>query len=138
MSPVADDLANILSAVVTQIRTLSDDEVKALVAGEAEFRLVPRRPSPPSTAPASARKPAASAARGVDPAEVRAELDRCASEPDALNFLQDLRLNVAAAKALATGLGLRLPARPSVGAINAEIVRVLVRGRLNAATVQRL
>jgi hypothetical protein len=135
MSPVADDLANILSAVVAQIRTLSDDEVKALVAGEAEFRLVPRK-TPPSPSPA--RRTTPSTALGVEPTDVRAELARCATERDALSLLEGLRLNVAAAKALAMGLGLRLPARPSVSAINAEIVRVLVRGRLNAATVQRL
>jgi len=119
------DIATILSAVVAQIRKLSDDEVKALVAGEVEFRLVPT----PGPRPAKAPEP------GVDPDEVRAALLDCASEASATAYLRGLKLTPASAKALATGLGLRPSA--SARATIAEIVRVFVGGRLNAATVQR-
>ena len=132
MSELAAELANILSAVVTQIRGLSDDEVKALAAGEAEFRFVAKKP-------VAARRPDRSESTvDVDPAGPLAELGRCTTESEALAYLQGLKLNLAAAKALATGLGLRLPARPSVSNIQAEIVRVFVGGRLNAVTVQGL
>jgi hypothetical protein len=147
-STVAEDLANILSAVVDQVRGLSDGEIRALVAGDAEFRLVPRKatrraavapaPVPPTPANSAAREAPATATATIDPDEVRSALAGYASEPEAVAYLQGLKLNPAAAKSLASGLGLRLPARPSVTAINAEIVRVLVRGRLNAATVQGL
>jgi hypothetical protein len=111
--------------VVAQIRRLSDDEVKALVAGEIEFRLVPK----PAPRPVKAPSP------GVDPDEVRAALADCASEAAATEYLRGLKLTPASAKELATGLGLR-PAG-SARATIAEIVRVFVGGRLNAATVQR-
>ena len=132
MSELAAELANILSAVVTQIRGLSDDEVKALAAGEAEFRFVAKKP-------VAARRPdRAESTVDFDPAGPLAELGRCTTESEALVYLQGLKLNLAGAKALATGLGLRLPARPSVSNIQAEIVRVFVGGRLNAVTVQGL
>jgi hypothetical protein len=122
---LAEDVATILSAVVAQIRRLSDDEVKALVAGEVEFRLVPK-PGP---------RPAKAPAPGVDPDEVRAALLDCASEASATEYLHGLKLTPASAKQLAAGLGLRPSA--SARATIAEIVRVFVGGRLNAATVQR-
>jgi hypothetical protein len=51
---LAEDVATILSAVVAQLRGLSDDEVKALAAGEVEFRLVPSpHPAPPKRRPRS-------------------------------------------------------------------------------------
>jgi hypothetical protein len=132
MSELATELANILSAVVTQIRGLSDDEVKALAAGEAEFRLVAKKPLP-------AKRPVRiESTVDFDAEATRAELGRCTTESEALAYLQGLKLNLATAKALATGLGLRLPARPSVSNIQAEIVRVFVGGRLNAVTVQGL
>ena len=151
MSELAAEVANVLSAVVAQIRGLSDDEVKALAAGDAEFRFVAKRPTPKRASKveprAAARTPAAAASKAaastastvdfqVEP--IRAELGRCRAEAEALTYLQGLKLSLVSAKALATGLGLRLPARPSVGNIQAEIVRVFVGGRLNAVTVQGL
>jgi hypothetical protein len=137
MSELAAELANILSAVVTQLRGLSDDEVKALAAGEAEFRFVAKKPV--ATQKPSIGKPArAESTVDFDPAVPLAELGRCTTESEALAYLRGLKLNLATAKALATGLGLRLPARPSVSNIQAEIVRVFVGGRLNAVTVQGL
>jgi hypothetical protein len=141
MSELAAELANILSAVVTQIRRLSDDEVKALAAGEAEFRLVPKTVAPPRKAAAKKASTVESSVPSTvdfEVAPVKAELAGCATEADALAYLRGLKLNLMSAKALATGLGLRLPARPSVGNIQAEIIRVFVGGRLNAVTVQGL
>jgi hypothetical protein len=132
MSELAAELANILSAVVTQIRGLSDDEVKALAAGEAEFRLVAKKPLP------AKRAVRVESTVDFDAEATRAQLGRWATESEALAYLQGLKLNLATAKALANGLGLRLPARPSVSNIQAEIVRVFVGGRLNAVTVQAL
>jgi hypothetical protein len=133
--PLAEELANILSAVVTQIRGLSDDEVRALAAGDAEFRFVARKPKP--TRPAAA-PPVSTVDTNADPDGVKAALRGCGSEGEALAYLRELKLSLPAAKALANGLGLRLPARPSVTSIQAEIVRVFVGGRLNTATVQGL
>jgi len=125
---LAEDVATILSAVVAQLRGLSDDEVKALAAGEVEFRLVPK----PAPRPArSAQAPSAA----VDPEPVRAALGDCASEAAATEYLRGLKLTPAAAKELAVALGLRPSG--SARATIAEIVRVFVGGRLNAATVQR-
>lgn len=135
MSELAADLANILSAVVTQIRGLSDDEVKALAAGEAEFRFVAKK-SAPTKKLAPAKSAQAGSTVDFDAAATLSELGRCTTESAALAYLQGLKLNLATAKALATGLGLRLPARPSVTNIHTEIVRVFVAGRLNAVTVQ--
>jgi hypothetical protein len=125
---LAEDVATILSAVVAQLRRLSDDEVKALAAGEVEFRLVPK-PTPRPVKPPVPESPA-----GVDPEEVRAALADCASEAAATEYLRALKLTPASAKQLATGLGLR--PSTSARATIAEIVRVYVAGRLNAATVQ--
>jgi hypothetical protein len=122
---LAEDIATILSAVVAQLRRLSDDEVKALVAGDVEFRLVPR------PAPRPAPRPSGAAA---DVDDVRAALGDCASEAAATEYLRGLKLTPAAAKELAVGLGLRPSG--SARATIAEIVRVFVAGRLNAATVQ--
>jgi hypothetical protein len=66
---------------------------------------------------------------------VRAALGDCASEAAATEYLRGLKLTPAAAKELAVALGLR-PSN-SARATIAEIVRVFVGGRLNAATVQR-
>ena len=131
--PLSEELANILSAVVTQIRGLSDEEVRALASGEAEFRFVPRTPKP-----AKARPPVSTVDTIADADGVKAALRGCGSEGEALAYLRELKLSLPAAKALANGLGLRLPARPSVTNIQAEIVRVFVGGRLNTATVQGL
>jgi hypothetical protein len=133
--PLSEELANILSAVVTQIRGLSDDEVRALASGEAEFRFVARRARPTPKVP----PPIVSTVdTDADPDGVRAALRACGTEAEALAYLRQLKLSLPAAKTLATGLGLRLPARPSVAAIQSEIVRVYVAGRLNAVTVQGL
>jgi hypothetical protein len=134
---LAGELANILSAVVTQIRGLTDDEVRALASGEAEFRVVPRKATRRAATPAAPTQPKESTV-DLDPDEVRERLRAVTSEDEATAYLTDLRLTLASAKALATGLGLRLPARPTVTSINAEIIRVFVGGRLNALTVQRL
>jgi hypothetical protein len=150
---IAADLAKILSAVVTEIRTLTDDEVKALVTGEAEFRLVPkaapRRATTRATTEPTTHKPATdkpttdrmatdSPAPDVDRAAVRDALAAATSDAEATTYLKGLKLSLPAAKSLATDLGLRLPARPSVASISAEIIRVFVAGRLNRVTVQRL
>jgi hypothetical protein len=131
--PLSEELANILSAVVTQIRGLSDEEVRALACGEAEFRFVARKPKP-----AKAPPPMSTVDTIADADGVKAALRSCGSEGEALAYLRELKLSLPAAKALANGLGLRLPARPSVTNIQAEIVRVFVGGRLNTATVQGL
>jgi hypothetical protein len=124
---LAEDVATILSAVVAQLRGLSDDEVKALAAGEVEFRLVPK----PAPRPAKAL----TAVTTIDPEPVRAALGDCAGEAAATEYLRGLKLTPAAAKQLAVALGLRPSG--SARATIAEIVRVFVGGRLNAATVQR-
>jgi hypothetical protein len=124
---LAEDVATILSAVVAQLRGLSDDEVKALAAGEVEFRLVPKPAPRPAKAP--------TAVTTIDPEPVRAALGDCASEAAATEYLRGLKLTPAAAKELAVALGLRPSG--SARATIAEIVRVFVGGRLNAATVQR-
>ena len=63
---LAEDVATILSAVVAQLRRLSDDGVKALAAGEVEFRLVAKPAPRPAKAP--------SALTTIDPEPVRDRL----------------------------------------------------------------
>lgn len=148
---LAAELANILSAVVVQIRGLTDDEVRSLAAGDAEFRLVPKKAAPARktrAAPAVSTVDKGAVDKGavdkgavdndLDSAGIQERLKACTSEADAQSYLQSLKLTLPSAKALATALGLRLPARPTVTSINAEIIRVFVGGRLNALTVQRL
>jgi hypothetical protein len=134
VSGLAEDIAKVMTKVLTEIKKLSDDDLKAFLAGEGSLRYVPRghqvkappAPLPPKTPPLP--KPT------VD--EVRARLDSAASEDEATKYLTDLKLPFAEIKALAATLTVPTSARAGKGVI-ADIVKVKVTGRLTTEAIRR-
>jgi hypothetical protein len=130
-----NDLTRVLGVAQKVLKELSDDEVKAFLAGEGTIRFVPRDHA---VVPRQPREPArpAPTAPSVSAADVRARLASASSMQDGTEYLTGLSLGVAGLHQLATDLGLRLPKSRSGRQVIADIVKVFVSGHLITRAVQ--
>jgi hypothetical protein len=131
----SNDLARVLGDAQKALRGLSDDDVKAFLAGEGTIRFVPHDHA---VVPVQPREPARQATppRTVSAAEVRARLAASPSLADGTEYLTGLSLGVAGLHQLAADLGLRLPKSRSGKQIVADLVKVFVSGHLITKAVQ--
>lgn len=133
MSGLAEDIAKVMSKAVAEIKRLSDDDLKAFLAGEGKLQYVPPGHSvqkPKTPPPPKVVRPLPSAA------DVRERLRAVGSEADATTYLTELRLSVPQIKDLAAELGVPTSARTGKAVI-ADIVKVLVTGRLTTEAIRR-
>ena len=136
MNELASDLGRVIAAVQNVLRGLSDEDIKALLAGEGMIRFVPKGHH---VTPIERRQPAArqSTVRAtVHADDVKAQLSAVSTEDAAVAYLIGLRLNAAALRTLAAELGLRPTASQPARSVVADLVRVFVSGRVTNRAVR--
>jgi hypothetical protein len=131
VSGLAEDIAKVMTKAIAEIRKLSEDDLKALLAGEGSLKYVSPRHRvelKPEAKPAPPLK--------VPSAEVRRQLDACESESAAKTYLASVKFPLAQLKRLATELDVRVTGSTAKVIID-DIVRVVVSGRLTRDAIRR-
>jgi hypothetical protein len=131
MSSLGEDINKVISKVLLQIKGLSDDQLKAFLAGEGQIRYVSPLhevklkpvPKPPAPLP-------------VPTHEVMRHLNSAGSPADATAYLTGLKFKQAELKRLAAELDVPLTGT-AVKVMIADIVKVKVAGRVTTEVVQR-
>lgn len=131
MSGLGEDINQVMSKILLQIKKLSDDDLKAFLAGEGQIRYVsPLHEVKPKPVP----KPPAPLPVSSD--EVLRHLNAAGSTGDAIAYVTGLKFKAPELKRLAAELDVPLTGT-GLKVMIADIVKVKVAGRLTTEVVQR-
>ncbi|MBB5869663.1 hypothetical protein F4553_003042 [Allocatelliglobosispora scoriae] len=158
MAGAVTDVAAILSAVLSQIKKLTEEQAQSLVTGTGEFRFVPKTLASHYTkltklsdeqlqqladgeatyalVPKGYKVTKVPSAKAAPPtaSEIRSALSAASDEESARAYLTGLKLKPAELKAVASEL--EVPATSSAKTIIETMVKIFVTGRLTTSAVR--
>lgn len=121
---------DVLVKVAEFLRKLPDDQVDALLSGDARLELIPKGYK--VAAPAAAKKPAA---LDISPEQVNADLKALTDRAAATKYLKDLKLAKPSLVELAKQLDVACASKDSAAVIMERIVEQKVGRRLSSDAI---
>jgi hypothetical protein len=133
MTDPAELAQQVLIAVAAFVKTLPADQLENLVSGTAKLELVPKGGR---TTPARASKAAKPLPLPVG--EIASMLEQIGNRPAGMQYVNDLKLDAAQLRALATSLGVTVAGKATKQVVTETIVNWVVGRRADSEAIARM